>query len=211
MQHRQGDGGSHCFVSLGIGVQTVARVHAGSEDQGICGIARGFIEVDYSVENSACPNPLILRLSHLLAGGMALGVLGALGAMLAVTGIFGLGAYAVSKRLRELGIRVALGAQRKQVLHAALGRVFWLLAIGSTAGLLMGLATTRLLSYIVYQPHYLPHLIGSDFPAIGRPYRNLSIEELAILTSIAQERHKALNWLCGFSSSGRWADTTTDT
>jgi len=57
----------------------------------------------------------------------------------------------------------------------------------------------------------LPHPIGSDFPAMGKPYRDLSLEEFAILTSIAQERHKALNWLCGFSSSGRWADTPTHT
>ncbi len=85
------------------------------------------------------------------AASMALGVLGGLGAMLAVTGIFGLGTYTVSKRLRELGIRVALGAQRKQVLWSALGRVFRLLVIGSAAGLLLGLAATRLLSFIVYQ------------------------------------------------------------
>jgi predicted permease len=85
------------------------------------------------------------------AASMALGVLGALGAMLAVTGIFGLGAYTVSKRLRELGIRIALGAQRKQVLQAALGRVVRLLAIGSAAGLALGLAATKVLGYIVYQ------------------------------------------------------------
>ena len=85
------------------------------------------------------------------AASLALGVLGALGAMLAVTGIFGLGAYTVSKRLRELGIRVALGAQKKQVLGAALGRVFRLLAIGSVAGVGLGIAATKLLSYIVYE------------------------------------------------------------
>jgi Domain of unknown function (DUF4272) len=56
-----------------------------------------------------------------------------------------------------------------------------------------------------------PNPIGSDFPAMGKPYRDLSFEEFAILTSIAQERHKALNWLCGLSPSGRWADTPTDT
>ena len=62
---------------------------------------------------------------------VSLGVLGVMGAMLSITGIFGMAAYSVSKRLRELGIRVALGAQRKEVLQAALGRAFKLLAIGS--------------------------------------------------------------------------------
>ena len=85
------------------------------------------------------------------AASMALGVLGGLGAMLTITGIFGMAAYSVSKRLRELGIRIALGAQRKQVLLAALGRVLRLLVAGSTTGLILGLAATRLLSFIVYQ------------------------------------------------------------
>ena len=82
---------------------------------------------------------------------MSLGVLGVLGAMLSITGIFGMAAYSVSKRLRELGIRMALGAQRREVLQAALGRAFKLLALGSAAGLLLGLLATRLLAFIVYQ------------------------------------------------------------
>ncbi len=82
---------------------------------------------------------------------LALGVLGTMGAMLSITGIFGLAAYTVSKRLRELGIRVALGAQRVDVLKAALGRAFRLLAVGSAAGLLLGLLATRVLALIVYQ------------------------------------------------------------
>ena len=82
---------------------------------------------------------------------MSLGVLGIMGAVLSITGIFGMAAYSVSKRLRELGIRVALGAPRKEVLHAALGRAFKLLALGSTAGLLLGLLATRVLAFIVYQ------------------------------------------------------------
>ena len=81
----------------------------------------------------------------------ALGVLGAMGAILSVTGIFGLAAYSVSKRKRELGIRIALGAQRKEVLQAALGRAFKLLAFGSAAGLILGLMASRVLALIVYQ------------------------------------------------------------
>jgi predicted permease len=82
---------------------------------------------------------------------VALGVLGALGAMLSITGIFGMAAYSVSRRLRELGIRMALGAQRKEILQAALGRAFKLLAIGSAAGLLLGILASRVLASIVYQ------------------------------------------------------------
>jgi ABC-type antimicrobial peptide transport system permease subunit len=60
-------------------------------------------------------------------------------------------AYSVSKRLKELGIRMALGAQRKQVLQAALGRAVKLLAFGSAAGLLLGILASRLLAFLVYQ------------------------------------------------------------
>jgi predicted permease len=82
---------------------------------------------------------------------MALGILGLLGAMLAVTGVFGMASYVVSKRMRELGIRVALGAGKGKVLRASLGRAFRLLAIGSVAGVALGVLATRVLSYIVYQ------------------------------------------------------------
>ena len=82
---------------------------------------------------------------------VALGVLGLLGAVLAITGIFGMAAYAVSKRLRELGIRVALGATHRQILNTSLGRAFRLLAIGSVFGVALGLLATRVLSFIVYQ------------------------------------------------------------
>ena len=82
---------------------------------------------------------------------VALGVLGLLGAMLAVTGIFGMASYVVCKRLRELGIRVALGAGRHEILRASLGRAFRLLAIGSVAGIVLGVLATRVLSFIVYQ------------------------------------------------------------
>jgi predicted permease len=82
---------------------------------------------------------------------VALGVLGIMGAMLAVTGIFGMAAYSVSRRMRELGIRIALGAQRREVLLAALSRPLKLLAFGSAVGLILGLLATRVLAHIVYQ------------------------------------------------------------
>ena len=85
------------------------------------------------------------------AATVSLGVLGIMGAILAITGIFGMAAYSVSKRLKELGIRIAIGAQPREVLQAALGRAFKLLAFGSAAGLILGLLATRVLASIVYQ------------------------------------------------------------
>jgi len=73
------------------------------------------------------------------------------GAMLAITGIFGMASYTVNKRLRELGIRIALGANQRKVLGASLGRAFRLLAVGSAAGMIFGVLTTRVLSFIVNQ------------------------------------------------------------
>jgi predicted permease len=87
--------------------------------------------------------------SHVAA--VSLGVLGLMGAMLSITGIFGMAAYSVSGRLKELGIRIAIGAQPKEVLQAALGRAFQLLAFGSAAGLLLGILAARVLASIVYQ------------------------------------------------------------
>ncbi len=82
---------------------------------------------------------------------ISLGVLGLMGAMLSITGIFGMAAHSVSMRRKELGIRVALGARRKEVLQAALGRAFRLLAIGSAAGLILGILASRVLASIVYR------------------------------------------------------------
>ncbi|HEV1995217.1 MAG TPA: ABC transporter permease [Candidatus Acidoferrum sp.] len=82
---------------------------------------------------------------------VALGLFGAFGLLLSITGTFGLASYSVSKRLRELSIRVALGAQAKQILSAALGRMLILLASGSVVGLVLGVAASRILSAIVYQ------------------------------------------------------------
>lgn len=82
---------------------------------------------------------------------MALGVLGMMGGVLSIAGIYGMAAYSVSRRLKEFGIRVALGAKRTTVLKNALGRAVRLLVIGSAAGLALGLLATRVLAAIVYQ------------------------------------------------------------
>lgn len=81
----------------------------------------------------------------------ALGTMGLLAAMVAVTGIFGMAAYTVSRRMKELGIRVALGASRLQVMAAALRRPLILLSAGSVLGMVAAVLARPLLGQIVYQ------------------------------------------------------------
>jgi hypothetical protein len=57
----------------------------------------------------------------------------------------------------------------------------------------------------------IPSLIGDDFPAFGKAYRDLTVEEYSQATSIALERNRALNWLCGFAPGNHWSKTPTDT
>jgi predicted permease len=95
------------------------------------------------------------------AATVALGVMGLLAAMLAVTGIFGMAAYNVRRRMKELGIRVALGARKSHVMSAAVGRPMVLLGVGSAVGLLSGVFASRLLGQIVYQANpWDPAVVG---------------------------------------------------
>jgi uncharacterized protein DUF4272 len=57
----------------------------------------------------------------------------------------------------------------------------------------------------------IPSPIADDFPAFGKAYRDLAHAEYMQATSIAAERHRALNWLCGFAPENRWAETPTNT
>ncbi len=97
------------------------------------------------------PDALALALFPARAATAALGIMGFLAAMLAITGMFGMASYSVSKRMKEFGIRVALGAQRMEVMLSALGRPLLLLLSGSIAGLVLGVLASRLLALIVYE------------------------------------------------------------
>jgi predicted permease len=101
------------------------------------------------------PDALDLAFFPARAATAALGIMGLLAAMLAVTGTFGVATYSVSKRMKEFGIRVALGAARVELIRAALGRPLLLLLSGSIAGLALGVLASRLLAQIVYEatPH----------------------------------------------------------
>jgi ABC-type antimicrobial peptide transport system permease subunit len=109
------------------------------------------IEPNVPIKVQSWPDALGNVLFPARAATVALGVMGLLAAMLAVTGIFGMAAYNVSRRMKELGIRVALGARKPQVMSAAVGRPMVLLGVGSVLGLLSGVFASRLLEQIVYQ------------------------------------------------------------
>jgi putative ABC transport system permease protein len=71
---------------------------------------------------------------------------GVLALTLSIVGIYGVMAYSVSQRTREIAIRTALGAQRGEVLRLVLAKAVWLSAIGVTAGLITSFMLTRVLA-----------------------------------------------------------------
>jgi len=77
------------------------------------------------------------------AGAALLGSMGVLGLCLAAVGLYGVLFYAVSRRIREIGVRVALGAGPADVLCAVFGESFWLVGLGMAIGLGMALFATR--------------------------------------------------------------------
>lgn len=102
------------------------------------------------------------------AATLALSGFGVLAIVLAITGIHGLVSYAVAQRTHEIGIRVALGASRGQVLRLVLGRTMTLLASGSLAGVVLALGSGKLLSAIVYQVKPSdPIILGAVFMTIA--------------------------------------------
>jgi ABC-type antimicrobial peptide transport system permease subunit len=69
--------------------------------------------------------------------------------------IYGLLAYLVTQRTRELGLRIALGAQRSDVAWLVLRQACWMLSVGSGAGLVLAYLTSLLLGNFLYgvRPH----------------------------------------------------------
>jgi hypothetical protein len=123
----------------------------------------GRVRPDAAVTLRTWPEALERVLYPARAAALALGGMGLFAVMLAVTGIFGMAAHRVSRRVRELSIRMALGARHVQVVLAAIGRPAVLLGVGSALGLLVAVFETRLLGRIVYQadPGHPAVLVGA--------------------------------------------------
>ncbi|HXL21714.1 MAG TPA: ABC transporter permease, partial [Candidatus Dormibacteraeota bacterium] len=78
------------------------------------------------------------------------GSMGVVGLLLAVAGLYGLVAYNVSRRTREIGIRMALGAAGSDVLRLVMGKGLVLVGMGTVIGLVMGFAVERLMNAMLF-------------------------------------------------------------
>ena len=81
---------------------------------------------------------------------MLLGAFGLLALALVVTGLYGVVAYVVSQRTREIGIRMALGAKREDVLSLVVRQGLTLTSIGVAIGVVVALGLTRFLASLLY-------------------------------------------------------------
>jgi putative ABC transport system permease protein len=100
------------------------------------------------------------------AGSVFLWVLGALGLLVSTIGLYGLTAYAVVIRTREIGIRAALGAQRKDIVRLVVKEAAIISFVGIAIGLPAAVAVTRLLSSLLFgisSIDPLTYVVGSGF------------------------------------------------
>jgi predicted permease len=100
-----------------------------------------FTTMDQVVEDSYGSQQLAARLL-IVFGGSAL--------LVCITGIYGLLAYLVAHRTKELGLRIALGAQRGNVMWLVLRQASWMLIAGSSLGLILAYMTSLLLRTFLY-------------------------------------------------------------
>ena len=121
-------------------------------------LRRAVADLDPSLtiyESGSVASRLGLALFPARLAAVVLASFGLLAIVLAATGVYGIMAYAVSRRTREIGIRMALGAAPAQVLRVVLLRTGVLLAIGTTIGLAMAFAGGKFFAQILYgiSPH----------------------------------------------------------
>jgi putative ABC transport system permease protein len=118
---------------------------------------------------------LIFRIGALQAGGM-----GGLGLILALVGVYGVVSFGASRRTREIGIRVALGAHPRDVLRLILGQGLAMVLVGTLVGLGVSIGLSRVLS------RFLPLVNAGDWRAFA--VMSLGLGVLALLACLLPAR-----------------------
>jgi ABC-type antimicrobial peptide transport system permease subunit len=108
---------------------------------------------------------------------MIAGIFGVLALLLSVSGIYGVMSYTVNRRNHELGVRIALGAERRDIFHLVLAQAMKLAFIGLGMGLAAALLLTRFLASLLYQ------VSPTDVPTLASVCIFLSL--VALLASYA--------------------------
>jgi putative ABC transport system permease protein len=124
-------------------------VRAAGDNRGVAGVRDLLLAMDRrlpvlaagALEGQGNPVTVQLRVSAVIAGS-----LGVVGVLLAAIGVYGVTSYMVARRTHEIGIRVALGADRAAVMRMTLGEAVRLLGAGGAAGILLAAAAARVLS-----------------------------------------------------------------
>ena len=111
------------------------------------------------------------------------GAFGGLAMLLSLLGIYGLKAYAIARRTREIGIRMALGANRRDVVAMILRESAWLATLGLGLGLVLALAAGKLAGSFLYQVPAMDPLTFSVVP--------LMLLAMALLACIVPARRAA--------------------
>ncbi len=139
------------WQSFSGSTSVVVRTEAGSE-QLVAAVRREVQQLDSHLPVSS--STLIERMSlPLLPARIAASVLGSFGLLalvLAAIGIYGVMSYSISKRTREIGIRMALGAEKTDVLKLVMGQGIMLTLAGLAIGLATALALTRLIKSLLF-------------------------------------------------------------
>ncbi|HEX7237544.1 MAG TPA: FtsX-like permease family protein, partial [Gammaproteobacteria bacterium] len=123
-----------------------------------------------------------------------LGVFGAVAASIAVVGIYGVLAYVVARRTKEIGVRMALGAQRRNVLKLVLRQGATMTAIGFGAGLLGAVALTRYLESLLFglAPLDVPTYaaVAAGFAAVALLASYLPARRATLIDPLSALRHE---------------------
>jgi predicted permease len=136
------------------GYQTLVARTAGDAGALLAGIRRELLALEprtFFLENQTMEMQVQATLLPAKAAAWVVGVVAAVGMLLAAIGLYGVIAYAVGRRVREIGIRMALGATRGHVLGSVMSRGLTVAVAGLAAGTLLAAAAAQAISGVLYR------------------------------------------------------------